>query len=198
MIAAAALRLLWEYSHIHLGTSVALLMLLVVGAYWAYVLSESGYSFNNSYDLTQSYNSDVYRRPSSTNEGSSPVDNFLKEKDNMNEIGYKQAKAEEELVEAQEIIDNYKNKQPEEVEVNNSEIETIEIEIKELQEKKDELLSRLEAIQKDYRSGLSADSEEQAIQLENAEVLEEISRVTNEELQKVSQALDRIELQLKQ
>ncbi|HAG95148.1 MAG TPA: hypothetical protein DCL78_13585 [Gammaproteobacteria bacterium] len=69
---------------------------------------------------------------------------------------------------------------------------------KELQEKKDELLSRLEAIQKDYRSGLSADSEEQAIQLENAEVLEEISRVTNEELQKVSQALDRIELQLKQ
>mgnify|MGYP001217912033 FL=1 len=118
----------------------AVLMLLVVGAYWAYVLSESGYSFNNSYDRTQSYNSDVYRRPSSTNEGSSPVDNFLKEKDNMNEIGYKQAKAEEELEEAQEIIDNYKNKQPEEVEVNNSEIETIEIEIKELQEKKEQML----------------------------------------------------------
>jgi len=122
----------------------AVLMLLVVGAYWAYVLSESGYSFNNSYDRTQSYNSDVYRRPSSTNEGSSPVDNFLKEKDNMNEIGYKQAKAEEELVEAQEIIDNYKNKQPEEVEVNNSEIETIEIEIKELQEKKEQMLLDLE------------------------------------------------------
>ena len=122
----------------------AVLMLLVVGAYWAYVLSESGYSFNNSYDRTQSYNSDVYRRPSSTNEGSSPVDNFLKEKDNMNEIGYKQAKAEEELEEAQEIIDNYKNKQPEEVEVNNSEIETIEIEIKELQEKKEQMLLDLE------------------------------------------------------
>jgi len=122
----------------------AVLMLLVVGAYWAYVLSESGYSFNNSYDRTQSYNSDVYRRPSSTNEGSSPVDNFLKEKDNMNEIGYKQAKAEEELVEAQEIIDNYKNKQPEEVEVNNSEIETIEIEIKELREKKEQMLLDLE------------------------------------------------------
>ena len=122
----------------------AVLMLLVVGAYWAYVLSESGYSFNNSYDRTQSYNSDVYRRPSSTNEGSSPVDNFLKEKDNMNEIGYKQAKAEEELVEAQEIIDNYKNKQPEEVEVDNSEIETIEIEIKELQEKKEQMLLDLE------------------------------------------------------
>lgn len=69
---------------------------------------------------------------------------------------------------------------------------------KELQQKKDELLSRLEAIQNDYKAGLSADSEEQAIQLENAEVLEEISRVTNEELQKVSQALDRIEIQLKQ
>ena len=122
----------------------AVLMLLVVGAYWAYVLSESGYSFNNSYDRTQSYNSDVYRRPSSTNEGSSPVDNFLKEKDNMNEIGYKQAKAEEELEEAQEIIDNYKNKQPEEVEVDNSEIETIEIEIKELQEKKEQMLLDLE------------------------------------------------------
>lgn len=122
----------------------AVLMLLAVGAYWAYVLSESGYSFNNSYNQTQSYNSDVYRRPSLTNEGSSPVDNFLKEKDNINEIGYKQAKAEEELVEAQEIIDNYKNKQPEEVEVNNSEIETIEIEIKELQEKKEQMLLDLE------------------------------------------------------
>ena len=120
------------------------LMLLAVGAYWAYVLSESGYSFNNSYNRNQSYNSDVYSRPYSTNEGDSPVDNFLKEKDNMNEIGYKQAKAEEELVEAQEIIDNYKNKQPEEVEVDNSEIETIEIEIKELQEKKEQMLLDLE------------------------------------------------------
>jgi len=69
---------------------------------------------------------------------------------------------------------------------------------KELQQKKEELLGRLEAIQNDYKGGLSADSEEQAIQLENAEVLEEISRVTNEELQKVSQALERIEIQLKQ
>lgn len=68
----------------------------------------------------------------------------------------------------------------------------------ELSAKRDELLQRLEAIKKDYRSGLSADSEEQAIQLENAEVLEEISRVTNEELQKVTQALDRIERELKQ
>lgn len=68
----------------------------------------------------------------------------------------------------------------------------------ELSAKREELIQRLEAIQKDYRSGLSADSEEQAIQLENAEVLEEISRVTNEELQKVTQALERIERELKQ
>lgn len=68
----------------------------------------------------------------------------------------------------------------------------------ELQAKREELLTRLEAIQKDYRNGLSADSQEQAQQLENAEVLEEISRVTNEELQKVSQAIERIEHELKQ
>jgi RNA polymerase-binding transcription factor DksA len=68
----------------------------------------------------------------------------------------------------------------------------------ELTAKRDELMTRLDAIKRDYRSGLSADSKEQAIQLENAEVLEEISRVTNEELQKVSQALERIERELNQ
>lgn len=68
----------------------------------------------------------------------------------------------------------------------------------ELTQKREELLNRLDAIKRDYRSGLSPDSEEQAIQLENAEVLEEISRVTNEELQKVTHALERIEHELKQ
>ena len=120
------------------------LMLLAVGAYWAYVLSESGYSFNNSYNRTQSYNSDVYRRPSSTNEGSSPVDNFLKEKDNINEIGYKQAKAEEELEEAQKIIDEYKPAEQEDDESASAEIDTIELEIKELEEKKQQMLLDLE------------------------------------------------------
>jgi vacuolar-type H+-ATPase subunit I/STV1 len=121
-----------------------ILMLLAVGAYWAYILSESGYSNNSSYGNTQTYNSDLYKRPNSSTEISSPVDNFLNEKNTFSESGYKQAKAEEELVEAQEIIDNYKNKQPEEVEVDNSEIETIEIEIKELQEKKEQMLLNLE------------------------------------------------------
>tara|TARA_Y100000768_G_scaffold379486_1_gene355293 strand:- start:326 stop:982 length:657 start_codon:yes stop_codon:yes gene_type:complete len=122
----------------------AVLMLLAVGAYWAYVLSESGYSFNNSYNRTQSYNSDVYRRPSSTIEGSSPVDNFLKEKDNMNEIGYKQAKAEEELEEAQKIIDEYKPVQQKDDESASAEFDTIELEIKELQEKKQQMLLDIE------------------------------------------------------
>lgn len=66
----------------------------------------------------------------------------------------------------------------------------------ELTTKRDELLNRLDAIKKDYKNGLDADSEEQAQQLENAEVLEEISRVTNEELQKVTQALERINREL--
>lgn len=66
----------------------------------------------------------------------------------------------------------------------------------ELTQKRDELLQRLDAIKRDYGNGLSADSEEQAQQLENAEVLAEISRVTNEELQKVTVALDRIEREL--
>lgn len=67
----------------------------------------------------------------------------------------------------------------------------------ELTQKRDELQQRLAAIKRDYANGLDADSEEQAQQLENAEVLAEISRVTHEELQKVSAALERIEKELK-
>ena len=126
-----------------------ILMLLAVGAYWAYILSESGYSNNSSYRNTQTYNSDLYKRPNSSTEISSPVDNFLNEKNTFSESGYKQAKAEEELVEAQEIIDNYKNKQPEEVEVDNSEIETIEMEIEELEKKKAELILKEEERKKE-------------------------------------------------
>ncbi|MDC2962479.1 hypothetical protein OAZ00_04875 [Acidimicrobiia bacterium] len=111
----------------------AVLMLLAVGAYWAYVLSESGYSANN-----------LNQRTILTNNDNSPVDNFLKEKDAFTESSYKQAKAEEELVEAQEVIDNYKNKKPEEVEVDNSELETIEREIKEIKEKKQQMILDLE------------------------------------------------------
>ena len=55
-------------------------------------------------------------------------------------------------------------------------------ELEKLQSKRSELIERLSAIEKDFRGGLDADSEERAIQLENAEVLEEIARITKEEL----------------
>ncbi len=55
--------------------------------------------------------------------------------------------------------------------------------------KRDELRERLEKIESDYRRGLDADAEEQAIQLENAEVLEGIAKVTAEELAKIEEQL---------
>lgn len=63
-------------------------------------------------------------------------------------------------------------------------------------EKRDELRTRLEAIQKDIAKGLDQDWEEQAIQLENAEVLDEIARVTSEELSKLEIGIEQIELAL--
>jgi RNA polymerase-binding transcription factor DksA len=63
----------------------------------------------------------------------------------------------------------------------------------ELSKRRDELLNRLDAIKKDIGSGLDPDWEEQATQLENAEVLEEISRVTAEELNTVQSGIERLE-----
>ena len=48
--------------------------------------------------------------------------------------------------------------------------------------KKLELEERLNRIRKDLTTGLSADFEEQAVELENRDVLLEIARVTEEEL----------------
>lgn len=62
-----------------------------------------------------------------------------------------------------------------------------------LLEKRDELRARLEAIQADYRRGLDRDAEEQALELENAEVLEGIARVTAEELQRIEEKLARLD-----
>ncbi|NNE38627.1 MAG: hypothetical protein HKN08_10020 [Gammaproteobacteria bacterium] len=59
----------------------------------------------------------------------------------------------------------------------------------ELLAKKAELEERLEKIQNDMKAGLDADWEEQAVQLENRDVLLEIARVTEEELQKIKVAL---------
>ena len=66
---------------------------------------------------------------------------------------------------------------------------TDEITRKDLLAKRDELRDRLEAIQRDYRQGLDADAEEQAIQLENAEVLEGIARAAREELESIEKKL---------
>jgi hypothetical protein len=50
-----------------------------------------------------------------------------------------------------------------------------------LMARRDELRQRLLSIEADYRQGLAADSEEQAQQLENAEVLDGIASVAADE-----------------
>ncbi len=58
-----------------------------------------------------------------------------------------------------------------------------------LQQRRDELRQRLEAIRKELRGGLDHDLEDQAIQLENRDTLLEIARVTEQELARVEQQL---------
>jgi RNA polymerase-binding transcription factor DksA len=67
--------------------------------------------------------------------------------------------------------------------------ETQQSEKQQLEEKRARLRARLEAIEQDYRSGLDADSEEQAQQLENAEVLAGIARAAAEELERIEKRL---------
>jgi len=62
-----------------------------------------------------------------------------------------------------------------------------------LKAKRDELRKRLDAIEADYRRGLDADSEERAVQLENAEVLDGIAKATSEELQRIENQLAELE-----
>jgi hypothetical protein len=62
-------------------------------------------------------------------------------------------------------------------------------EIDRLKQRQEELEYRLQAIRCDYRRGLHKDSEEQAIQLENMEVLQEISRLAEKELASVKEQL---------
>ncbi len=56
--------------------------------------------------------------------------------------------------------------------------------------KKKELEERLEKIKRDIGQKLSADSEEQATELENRDVILEIARVTEEELARVTAELN--------
>ena len=61
-----------------------------------------------------------------------------------------------------------------------------------LTKKRDELRSRLDSIEKDYRQGLDSNSEEQVVQLENAEVLEAIAKSTSEELQLIEERIAKL------
>ena len=59
--------------------------------------------------------------------------------------------------------------------------------------KRSELLERLEAIKRDYASGLDRDLDEQSIQLENEEVLAALSREAVEQLQEIESKLRKLE-----
>jgi len=59
----------------------------------------------------------------------------------------------------------------------------------ELLAKRKDLMDRLDAIKQDYRRGLDADSEERAVQLENAEVLEGIAKAAQAELDRIEKEL---------
>lgn len=61
-----------------------------------------------------------------------------------------------------------------------------------LTKRRDELQKRIAAIKADYSKGLSADFGEQAIELENAEVQAEITRVAFEELEKIERELNQL------
>ncbi len=70
-----------------------------------------------------------------------------------------------------------------------SESEARQAERERLLAQRDALLDRLESIKRDYRRGLDADAEEQALELENAEVLEGIGRAARDELERIERRL---------
>lgn len=67
------------------------------------------------------------------------------------------------------------------------------MERKELEQKRDQLQERLDAVRRDLAGGLDRDLEEQAQQLENEETLQEIVRVTEQELRDVQARLRELE-----
>jgi hypothetical protein len=68
-------------------------------------------------------------------------------------------------------------------------METMNPEIEQLEERASELEYRLQAIRGDLNRGLDRDSGEQALQLENMEVLQEIGRVAEQELMTIRRRL---------
>lgn len=61
--------------------------------------------------------------------------------------------------------------------------------LEELLARRDELRGRIKAIHRDLARGIGQDYEEQAIKLENLEVLQEIARVAEKELHEVEVTL---------
>ena len=61
-----------------------------------------------------------------------------------------------------------------------------------LQRQRDELMERIDAIKSDYASGLDQDFEEQAQQLENAEVLETLLKQAYDELAVIDRKLEEL------
>ena len=72
----------------------------------------------------------------------------------------------------------------------------IELQRQELITKRDELRERLQAIHRDYGQGLDRDSEEQAQQLQNAEVLQGTSSIPYLYPKSTAEELERIEKRL--
>jgi cell division septum initiation protein DivIVA len=62
----------------------------------------------------------------------------------------------------------------------------------ELLDKKEELEQRLTKIRQDLAHGYSADSEERATEMENQDVLMEIARVAEEELESINKKLQQL------
>jgi RNA polymerase-binding protein DksA len=58
--------------------------------------------------------------------------------------------------------------------------------------KRDELITRLESIKRNLTGGRSADSQEQAQELENAEVVDALGNEARLELSRIAKALDQI------
>lgn len=58
-----------------------------------------------------------------------------------------------------------------------------------LQREREEIMQRIDAIKRDYASGLDQDLEDQAMQLENAEVLEALLKQAYEELETIDRKL---------
>lgn len=61
---------------------------------------------------------------------------------------------------------------------------------KQLLERREELRERLDAVQRDLRSRLDRDLEEQAQQLENRDTLMEIARIAKAELAEIERQLE--------